>query len=204
MAALLDDLVEEVLLRLPPDDPASLVRAALVCKLWCSIISDPGFRRRFRGFHRAPPTLGAVYNAVDGDAYVARFKPCASFPPRADRRGKAVLDCRHGRVLLRGMPPVGEDLNLPSKFVEVWDPVTDEQWEVPMHSLYPYKFYDIVVLCAANGTCSHLDCHGGPFLVVIHWKLVLKGEGPEASVSSGIADARSLDLMVHGLCIIFV
>ncbi|CAD6252174.1 unnamed protein product [Miscanthus lutarioriparius] len=31
-AALMDELVEEFLLRLPPDDPASLVNAALVCK----------------------------------------------------------------------------------------------------------------------------------------------------------------------------
>ncbi|OEL13178.1 hypothetical protein BAE44_0025803 [Dichanthelium oligosanthes] len=131
MAALMDELIELILLRLPPGEPACLVRAALVCKRWCIIISDPGFRCRLREFHGAPPTIGAVYNAVDGDAYVARFTPCASFPSRADRRGSAVLDCRHGRVLLRGMPPVA------------------------------------VVLCAAVGTCNHLDCHGGPFLVVM-------------------------------------
>ncbi|OEL38078.1 hypothetical protein BAE44_0000903 [Dichanthelium oligosanthes] len=93
-----------------------------------------------------------------------------SFPPRADRRGKAVLDCRHGRVLLRGMPPVGTDLCLPRKFVSlsVWDPVTDEQWEMPLPlHLYPYHFCDLVLLCAANGTCSHLDCLGRAFLVVM-------------------------------------
>jgi len=31
-AALMDELVEEILLRIPPDDPARLLRAALVCK----------------------------------------------------------------------------------------------------------------------------------------------------------------------------
>ena len=41
---LVDELVEEVL-RLPPGDPTSLLRAALV---WCRLVSDPGFRRRFR------------------------------------------------------------------------------------------------------------------------------------------------------------
>ena len=41
----MDKLVEEVL-RLPPGDPTtSLLRAALV---WCRLVSDPGFRRRFR------------------------------------------------------------------------------------------------------------------------------------------------------------
>ncbi|PUZ68277.1 hypothetical protein GQ55_2G013200 [Panicum hallii var. hallii] len=170
MAALMDELIEEVL-RLPASEPACLVRAALVCKRWCSTVSDAGFRRRFREFHRAPPTIGVVYNAVDGDAYVARFRPCASsFPPRADRRGSGVLDCRHGRVLLRGMPRVGKDLRLTYlSALGVWDPVTDEQWEVPLPSLYPNDFYERLVLCAAaaTGTCDHLDCHGGPFLVVL-------------------------------------
>nr|XP_034579198.1 uncharacterized protein LOC117842793 [Setaria viridis] len=171
MAALMDELIEEILRRLPPSEPGCLVHAALVCKRWCSIVSDAGFRRRFGEFHRAPPTLGVVYNAVDGDAYVASFRACASFPHRADRRGEAVLDCRHGHVLLRCMPPVGEDLNLPSASaaIHVWDPATNEQWQVPLPYLYPYKFSDVVVLCAAtaSGTCDHLDCHGGPFLVVI-------------------------------------
>ena len=53
----LEELVEEVLLRFPPDDPASLVRAALVSKRWCRLISGRGFRRRFREFHRSPPLL---------------------------------------------------------------------------------------------------------------------------------------------------
>ncbi|KAK8458835.1 hypothetical protein SEVIR_2G020900v4 [Setaria viridis] len=168
MAALVDELIEEILRRLPPSEPACLVRAALVCKRWCGIVSDAGFRRRLREFHGAPPAVAAVYNAVDGDAYVARFTPCASFPPRADRRCKAVLDCRHGRVLLRGMPPVGKDLHLEDgSVVDVWDPVTDEQWEVPVPDVYPHEF-DVVVLCAATGgTCDHLDCHGGPFVVVL-------------------------------------
>ncbi|CAL5077904.1 unnamed protein product [Urochloa decumbens] len=169
MATLLTELLEEILLRLPPSDPACLFRAALVCKRWCGIVSSAGFRRRFIKFHGTPPTVAAVYNIVDGDDYVACFRPCsASFPHHADRHGKAVLDCRHGRVLLRGMPAAGENLKLGYvSAIDVWDPITDKQWEVPLPFLYPYKF-DPVVLCgAAAGTCDHLDCHGEPFLVSI-------------------------------------
>ncbi|KAL6647168.1 hypothetical protein ACP70R_014605 [Stipagrostis hirtigluma subsp. patula] len=60
--ALMEELVEEILLRFPPNDPASLVRAALVCKPWRRLVSDPGFRRRFRLFHRNPPMLGFLCN----------------------------------------------------------------------------------------------------------------------------------------------
>ncbi|XP_044407036.1 uncharacterized protein [Triticum aestivum] len=35
--ALPDDLIEEIFLRLPPDDPASLLCASLVCKTWSHI-----------------------------------------------------------------------------------------------------------------------------------------------------------------------
>ncbi|GJN24349.1 hypothetical protein PR202_gb12086 [Eleusine coracana subsp. coracana] len=55
---LLEELVEEILIRLPPDDPASLVRAALVYKPWRCLISESGFRRRF---HRNPPMLGSFF-----------------------------------------------------------------------------------------------------------------------------------------------
>ncbi|CAN6170768.1 unnamed protein product [Urochloa humidicola] len=52
---LMSELVEEILLRLPPGDPACLVRASLVCKPWCRLLSAPSFHRRYRAFHRAPP-----------------------------------------------------------------------------------------------------------------------------------------------------
>ncbi|CAN6222257.1 unnamed protein product [Urochloa humidicola] len=168
MSTLLTELIEEIFLRLPPSEPACLFRAALICKRWCSIVSATGFRRCLCNFHGARPTVAVTYNVVDGDAYVACFRPCASFPHRADHHGKAVIDCRHGRVLLRSMPPVSEGhLGLRSKpiILDVWDPATNEQWEVRLLNLHP-AFYDGVVLCAAAATCEHLDCHGGPFLIV--------------------------------------
>jgi hypothetical protein len=67
---LIEKLVEEVLLRFPLDDPASLVRAAFVCKLWCHLVSGTAFRRRFREFHRgAAPLLGVLYTTGVGDCH---------------------------------------------------------------------------------------------------------------------------------------
>ncbi|EMS68527.1 hypothetical protein TRIUR3_12496 [Triticum urartu] len=70
---LIDDLLGEVLLRLPPDEPEHLFRAAIVCKSWLRIVCDPAFRRRYRAFHGAPPLLGLlhllqanVYSSVTG------------------------------------------------------------------------------------------------------------------------------------------
>uniref|UniRef100_A0A0E0LGH0 F-box domain-containing protein n=1 Tax=Oryza punctata TaxID=4537 RepID=A0A0E0LGH0_ORYPU len=55
---LIDDLAAEILLRIPPDEPAHLVRPSLVCKPWRRILTDPAFLRRYRAFHRTPPVLG--------------------------------------------------------------------------------------------------------------------------------------------------
>lgn len=54
------DVIYEILLRLPPDEPQCLFRAALVCKPWLRTLSDPAFLRLYRDFHGAPPLLGLV------------------------------------------------------------------------------------------------------------------------------------------------
>ncbi|CAN6195001.1 unnamed protein product [Urochloa humidicola] len=168
---LMDELIEEILLLFPPDNPASLVRAGLVCKSWQRIVSDPRFGRRFREFHRKPSMLGFFYNSKDdqtgGD--IARFVPTsATCPPRADRHNSRALDARHGRVLLHNTAPGHGHL-------VVWDPITDEQQELPLPPEHLYRncrAWNAAVLCAAvttgdGGGCDHLDCHGEPFLVVM-------------------------------------
>ncbi|KAK3126239.1 hypothetical protein QOZ80_7AG0553640 [Eleusine coracana subsp. coracana] len=136
--ALLDELVEEIVLRFPADDPASLVRAALVCKSWCRLISSPRFRRRFREFHRSAPMLGFLLDLRNNDdkSYIARFVPTSSScPTHADRRGFA-LDAR-----------TAASYSTPrEKQIILFSPV----------------------LCAdtAASTCDHLACHNEPFLVV--------------------------------------
>ncbi|CAL5077728.1 unnamed protein product [Urochloa decumbens] len=158
-----DELVEEVLLRLPPEIPASLVHAGLVCKRWCLIVSDPVFHRRFREFHRPPPILGFLCDGCDiGDHQIARFMP-TSLPQAGRRRRMRPSDSRHGHVLFHNYPWA-------SFSIIVWDPIMDKRLELPEPpSLSSLDGWTAAVLCAAtpSGACNHLDCHRGPFVVVL-------------------------------------
>ena len=147
-----DDVIPEILLRLPPDEPASLFRASLACKPWRRVLSDPAFLRRYRSFHRAPPLL-CFFDGNNSPDFcpVAAASPFSM--PAFDCILQYVLDCRHGRVLFQ----LAEDLL-------VWDPITGRREEVPEQEL-DILLENAVVLCAAAG-CDHRDCHGGPFLVV--------------------------------------
>ncbi|CAL5007079.1 unnamed protein product [Urochloa decumbens] len=171
---LADDVIEEVLLRIPLDDPASLVRAAAVCKPWCRVASDPGFRARFRERHHlaATPVLGVLCN-LSGRAGTARLVTTSSFRAHlpGGRRHWRVLDSRHGRVLLVNLDwelgPVGSTL-------VVWDPVTGDRLELPELPSHPetlrWTSWNAAVLCAGavgSGACDHVDCRRGPFLVAL-------------------------------------
>ncbi|KAL6647782.1 hypothetical protein ACP70R_015219 [Stipagrostis hirtigluma subsp. patula] len=154
---LVDDVFGEILLRLPPGDPACLVRAAAVCRTWRRILADPAFPARYRAFHRTPPVLGFFHNPYP--LGLARFVPTSSFgAPPPDRRGRHVLGCRHGRVLL-------EDRE--SWDLIVWDPATGDERRLPeVPDIHTLGDRNAAVLCAAHGAgCDHRDCHGGPFLV---------------------------------------
>lgn len=58
-----DDVLREILLRLPPQ-PSSLLRAASVSKHWRAITADPRFLRRYRAHHGGggAPILGVLHN----------------------------------------------------------------------------------------------------------------------------------------------
>ncbi|KAF7088158.1 hypothetical protein CFC21_091299 [Triticum aestivum] len=160
-----DDVLAEILLRMPPDEPEHLFRAALVCKPWLCVICLPAcFRSQYRAFHGAPPLLGLLYRnqVCDGDA-APRFASTTSMPdfphPGSGGRPARPLDCRHGRVLLHMSHDSDVDLL-------VWDPVTGERRVVPDPDVdVDWMVYTAAVSCAAAG-CDHLDCHGGPFRVV--------------------------------------
>ncbi|CAM0874587.1 unnamed protein product [Alopecurus aequalis] len=162
---LVDDLVGEILFRLPPGDPACLARASLVCKPWRRLLSDPDFRRRYREFHGTPPLLGYLHVLKGDEPYYSRFVSTSALRP-ADRDfpGWLVLDCRHGRALFAASGPDAEG----AIDLVVWNPVTNEQRRLPNPWTSPARAshkFNAAVLCAAEG-CDHMGCHGGPFRVV--------------------------------------
>ncbi|PUZ44646.1 hypothetical protein GQ55_8G123100 [Panicum hallii var. hallii] len=159
---LIDDATEEILLRIPPEEPAHLVRTSLVCKLWRRRLLDPAFLRRCREFHRPPPMLGFLKNprrtarTVD-HVHAPRFVPTTSATPvpkpAFDFSVWRALSCYHGRVVVdEGY--IGVEL-------AVWDPVTGHRQKLPRPRI-PIGFNNAAAVLCAVGSCNHLDCHGGP------------------------------------------
>ncbi|KAF7082683.1 hypothetical protein CFC21_086542 [Triticum aestivum] len=149
------EIVDEVLVRLPRDDPAGFIRASAVCKSWLDTLTDPVFLRRYRDLHgTAPLVLGFLHDPVDRS--LARFVPTTAFRPAvaADHSTSVVLDCRHGRALFYDYGS--------SEFV-VWDPITGR--ERRMRDDVPDSYTNYTVLCAAGAGCDHSACSDGPFLM---------------------------------------
>ncbi|KAL6838181.1 hypothetical protein ACP4OV_011868 [Aristida adscensionis] len=187
--ALPDELVDEVLLRVPPDDPARLLRAALACRHWCRLVSGPGRRRRFRARHRRTPPLarprpqhkrrrrrrrrrggGGLHRPLRPRVLLLLLPPA---PPRAaGPRGLHALDARHGRVLLHNSPWGVEP---PDNVLFVWDPITDELQQPPELPAEDPDLYDrpgtrpcsVPPPAASAPAATTSDCHRGPFVVVL-------------------------------------
>ncbi|TVU08765.1 hypothetical protein EJB05_42177, partial [Eragrostis curvula] len=152
LPTLVDDLVEEFLIRIPPNDPARLIRAALVCKRWCRLISGAGF-------HGRAPMLGFLTDFPLGSTnYVRASSTCQ---PLSIGRNLTAIDARHGRILLRR--------NYPRRGFVVQDPITGERRKLPM-PIHSFSRSNAAVLCSATLTagssCDHLNCRRCPFFVV--------------------------------------
>jgi hypothetical protein len=173
--ALPEELVEEIFLRVSPDQPACLVRASLASKLWLGILTGTRFRGLYRERHGDPRMLGFVYSPHpyhipeeeeedeeeedDLPWFVATSEFRARVPGVEDWRGwhkdYVAWDCRHGRVLF------ANNNVIPISLV-VWDPITGRR-----RLLIGPEDYDssgAAVLCNVTG-CSHRACHDGPFQI---------------------------------------
>ncbi|ONM51116.1 hypothetical protein ZEAMMB73_Zm00001d018674 [Zea mays] len=139
-----DIIVEQIFLRVPPDDPARLLRGALVCKHWARLLAHRDFRRRYGERHGGlPPLLGFVANKISTDG-VARFVPTLAFSPALRHDGYRAHDARHGRVLLNRIMGGGSGAS---------------------HAL-ALNSWNAAVLCASSSCYGHhLDCRPGHFLV---------------------------------------
>uniref|UniRef100_A0ACD5WGT0 Uncharacterized protein n=1 Tax=Avena sativa TaxID=4498 RepID=A0ACD5WGT0_AVESA len=176
--ALIDDAMSEIFLRIPADDPKSLVLAAAVCTAWRRILCDLIFTRQYRKFHGAPPMLGFLRNTYHDKQYeeyvVSNFVSTASFrsPACHESRHWHVLDSRHGLVLFQTRKTKrGEDL-------VVCDLVTYDRWRINLSPELSDIIWDdenvenemvtwnAAVLCAKD-QCDHTYCHYGPFLVAL-------------------------------------
>ncbi|KAM3280248.1 hypothetical protein ACQJBY_047181 [Aegilops geniculata] len=162
-----DELIEEVFLRLPPDEPSTLVRASLASSFWLGLLTGTSFSVRYREFHDAPPMLGFFYSWLhadrpsdEGERPVQRFafttKFGARIPEVQEWDDYEALDCRHGRVLFEN--PFG----CPAPLF-VWDPMTG----CTRYLEKPDGCWGdgATVVCAVSG-CDHRLCDGGPVRVV--------------------------------------
>ncbi|KAL6647699.1 hypothetical protein ACP70R_015136 [Stipagrostis hirtigluma subsp. patula] len=158
--ALMEELVEDILIRLPPDDPASLVRAALVCKEWRRLVSGASFRRRFRELHRTAPLLGFISTTGRGGT---RFMPTSSFRlPHPIAPSWHAVGARHGRILFYDVDPAHGCTGYGVEII-VWNPIDGEVRRLPMLPLFTTGWWNAALLCTAAGS-DHLHC--GPFHVV--------------------------------------
>nr|CDM80541.1 unnamed protein product [Triticum aestivum] len=164
-----DDLLREILLRLPPQ-PSSLPRASAVCKRWRRVTTDPRFHCQFRAYHQKPPLLGFFHDSVDGTVFKPILDPPDRIPPqRLDRRLHGVdsgnclrvqlLGCRHGRVLIL--------LSLQQELIVI-APITGEKCRVSIPPEFNKRYVNGAVLCAAaDHDHVHGSCHLSPFKVVL-------------------------------------
>ncbi|KAK1613638.1 hypothetical protein QYE76_019155 [Lolium multiflorum] len=181
VAPLPDELLEEVFLRLPPDEPECLVRASLASKLWLDTLSGPRFGGLYRKFHGAPPMLGFIYcppiyssGGYRRDEYdrVPYYEPATKFRARIpdDDWGcwfYEPWDCRHGRVLLVDATALAAE-GLAAKFL-VWNPLTGSRRELDgpqARDIVESQSLRAAVICAAP-RCDHRACEDGPFRVVL-------------------------------------
>ncbi|XP_044957576.1 uncharacterized protein LOC123408560 [Hordeum vulgare subsp. vulgare] len=199
-----DELVEEILIRIPPDDPASLLRASLVCKSWSEVVSHRGFSRRLRDHHRAPPVLGFLHDWYDED--MPEFIPATSSPfslAVPDRRLWQAVDCRHGRALFLSNPkcPYTQELLM-------WEPITGARQRIPVPTAFQSGRTTAAVFCTADG-CDHCHCHGGPFCVVFIFSIddeeIREGAVEQEYVTSACiysseTDAWGEPTLMHGEC----
>jgi hypothetical protein len=166
----LDDLLSEILLRLPPL-PSSLPRASLVCARWRRLVTDPSFIRRFRAHHWRP--LGVFFGS--GEDLSFSFISDPRYPILPERFSVRVLrdvferytwelhGCRHGRVVLAHR---GRSGHVICQFL-VWNPLTGEA-----HFLDISQFLDPVR--NQNGSYMKGAVIGasgdkGPFKFVLAW-----------------------------------
>ncbi|KAF8644724.1 hypothetical protein HU200_066349 [Digitaria exilis] len=159
-----EEMIEEVLVRVAPEDPATLARAAMANKKWCRLITGKPFRAKYLAHHRrcSSPMLSFLCDVREGDfrhyglKFTARHvkSPSSSFRPQlaSDHIGDDLRphDACHGRVLLRGTQDRWTSFDL-----LVWDPITRKRTKIPRPPCYAVT-WKAAVFCAAPGAIAEM------------------------------------------------
>nr|XP_034579451.1 uncharacterized protein LOC117843009 isoform X2 [Setaria viridis] len=147
---LMDELLGEILFRIPPDEPAHLVHAALLCKPWLRVLSDPVSTAATASATAGCPSL--VSSTTSTSTRRAR-SPASSPPPPLPARS------RRSTPATAGCSSTGSGLT--TSFCGIPSPASGSSCRSP---LYPLSYYTGAVSAVAG--CDHLDCTLGPFRVV--------------------------------------
>ncbi|KAM0875895.1 hypothetical protein ACQ4PT_036511 [Festuca glaucescens] len=146
-----DDLIHEIMLRLPPQPPY-LLRVSIVSKRWRHLATDRKFLHDFRIHHWKPPLLGDFSYQRGKFSFRSYLDPPYRIPPErfslrpSGSEQWTCLDCRHGFLLFDDWI---------SSQVIVWDPITDDLHIVP----YPLQFHESRIVLIQSGAvlCASLD-----------------------------------------------
>ncbi|KAI4966934.1 hypothetical protein ZWY2020_035588 [Hordeum vulgare] len=123
-ATLPDELHEEILLRLPPDDPCASSAPPRVQAL-AQPPRQPCLLPPLPRVPRHASLAGVLRERRDGNVLVFSLVPTSPFfPIHPGKCSLFVLDARHGLVLSNTLGPDGE----PS--ASSWDPVGHRQWRL--------------------------------------------------------------------------
>jgi hypothetical protein len=182
-----EELVDNILVRIRPDDPAGLAKACLGSKYWCRHICSDKFLSRNRKLHPTAASLGFLV-ATEARRKSTVFVPTSTFhlePSSIPPRYRA-LDVCHGRVLFYTISKDGE-----SSLV-IWDPITKEEHAVRMPLDDPVEEDWNAALLCGDDRCDELRCHDHESMVV------LVGTYQEKRVTFGGLYSRELGKWNHG------
>jgi hypothetical protein len=109
------------------------------------------------GFLKNPRRTARTVDHVHAPRFVPITSATPVPKPAFDFSVWRALSCYHGRIVVdEGY--IGVEL-------AVWEPVTGHRRKLPRPRI-PIGFNTAAAFLCVVGSCNHLDCHGGPFLVV--------------------------------------
>ena len=154
-----DDLVAEILVRLPPC-PRHVLAISEACTKWRQLIGSNHFRTITLSHHGGFPLLGLFTNSTEDKRFVREHYldpnifQMVTIPTESQSGRVYVLACRNGMVLLNS-----PDSRSP---LVTWDPIRNIKMNINKPPCWWMGTYDnATILCSRNH-----DCHSSNFWIV--------------------------------------